>query len=304
MTDPGARRSAWIRLIRDTSAPLPLLPPPDLPPGLEALAPPAAPPLPGIRAALFDVYGTLFSSAAGDIGAAIGSSPSGASPFPARLESLAGDYGCSAADLRDYFQGAVLAQHAARRGETACPEVRVEEIWAQFPLRRSGQHNDPRELALRYELAVNPVWPLPGAAETLALLRDRGIIMGIVSNAQFFTPLLFEAFFGASPESLGFDRGLLTWSFELGEAKPAPALFAPARRRLEALGLQPENALYVGNDMLNDIFAAAQAGFTTALFAGDRRSLRLREGDPRTRGIMPDRVVRRLEDVPGLTNEK
>jgi putative hydrolase of the HAD superfamily len=300
MTDHGARRSAWLRLIRDTSEPLPLLSPPDLPPGLEALALPAAPPLPGIRAVLFDVYGTLFISAAGDIGAAIGSSPVGASPFPERLESLAGEYGCSAADLRDYFQGAVLAQHEARRGETACPEVRVEDLWERFPARRSGSRNDPRELALRYELAVNPVWPMPGAAETLARLRDRGVILGLISNAQFFTPLLFEAFFGAPPEPPGFDRGLLVWSYELGEAKPSPALFAPARRRLEALGLQPENALYVGNDMLNDIAAAAQAGFATALFAGDRRSLRLREGDPRTRGIVPDRVVKRLADVPGL----
>ena len=52
--------------------------------------------------------------------------------------------------------------------------------------------------------------------------------------------------------------------------------------------------------MLNDISAASRAGFKTALFAGDRRSLRLREGDPRVRGIMPDRVARRLEDLGRL----
>ncbi|MDR2739603.1 MAG: HAD hydrolase-like protein, partial [Treponema sp.] len=133
-----------------------------------------------------------------------------------------------------------------------------------------------------------------------ALLRNRSIRLGLISNAQFFTPLLFEAFFGAPSEALGFDPGLRIYSFERGEAKPSPNLFTPAARRLESLGLKPENALYVGNDMLNDVFAAAQAGFKTALFAGDRRSLRLREGDCRVGGIMPDRVIRNLKDIPDL----
>jgi putative hydrolase of the HAD superfamily len=280
-------------------APPPLLPPPDLPEELEALALPAAVPLRGIRAVIFDIYGTLFISTAGDIGSAA-DSPAEAGRSSESLETLAGKYGCSAADLRRYFREAVLERHEARRGETAYPELRVEDLWAQFLFRRSGRTNGARELALRYELAVNPAYPMPAAAETLALLRNRGMTLGLISNAQFFTPLLFEAFFSASPEALGFEPGLLTYSFELGEAKPSPALFAPAKKRLETLGLKPENALYVGNDMLNDISAAARAGFKTALFAGDRRSLRLREGDPRIRGIMPDRVVRGLGDVPGL----
>jgi putative hydrolase of the HAD superfamily len=176
----------------------------------------------------------------------------------------------------------------------------VEELWAQFLARQGKPQDGARELALRYELAVNPAYPMPAAAQTLALLQSRGIVLGLISNAQFFTPLLFEAFFRASPESLGFDSGLLIYSFELGEAKPSPSLFAPAKRRLEALGLKPENAVYIGNDMLNDIFAAARAGFKTTLFAGDRRSLRLRQGDPRIEGLMPDRVARGLPDLGGL----
>jgi putative hydrolase of the HAD superfamily len=297
MIDPDLRRSG-IRLIRAVSAPLPPLPLPDLSADLEALALPAAPALRGIRAAIFDVYGTLFISAAGDIGAS--AEAPAAPPLSDSLETLAGEYGLSAAELRGCFRTAVLERHEALRGKTACPEVRVEELWAEFLARRGGEPEGAWELALRYELAVNPAWPMPAAAETLALLRNRGLVLGLISNAQFFTPLLFEAFFGGSPEALGFDSGLLTYSFELGEAKPSPGLFAPAKKRLETLGLKPENALYVGNDMLNDMYAASRAGFKTVLFAGDRRSLRLREADPRVRGIMPDRVARRLEDLDGL----
>ena len=303
MTDPDLRSE--VSLIRRASAPLPLFPPPELPPDLEAL--PAAPPLGGIRAVIFDVYGTLFISAAGDIGTM------GGAPAPHySLDNLAGEYGCSAEELRGYFRGAVLKRHEALRGKIAHPELRVEELWAEFLTRRDEPRGSPpddgrsgsigdkaRELALRYELTVNPVYPMPAAEETLGLLRRRGMTLGLISNAQFFTPLLFAAFFGGLPEALGFDPELLIYSFEQGEAKPSPKLFAPAVRRLEALGLKAENALYVGNDMLNDIFAAGQAGVKTVLFAGDRRSLRLREGDRRIRGVMPDRVIQNLQDLPG-----
>ena len=49
--------------------------------------------------------------------------------------------------------------------------------------------------------------------------------------------------------------------------------------------------LYVGNDMLNDIYPAAKAGFKTALFAGDSRSLRLRKDKPKCKYLSADIVI-------------
>ena len=49
--------------------------------------------------------------------------------------------------------------------------------------------------------------------------------------------------------------------------------------------------------MLNDIYPAAAAGFITALFAGDRRSLRLRKEHPACKGLQPDAIVLDLEDL-------
>jgi putative hydrolase of the HAD superfamily len=71
-------------------------------------------------------------------------------------------------------------------------------------------------------------------------------------------------------------------------------------RAVEALrnkNIAPANALYVGNDMLNDIYPAQQAGFQTALFAGDRHSLRLRENDLRCRSLSPDLFIIDLRDL-------
>jgi putative hydrolase of the HAD superfamily len=249
---------------------------------------------------IFDIYGTLFSSAAGDIAAHAGY-------VRGNLDALALELpgGFTGEELRDYFHRSVMSIHSERYACTPYPEVRVEKIWAAF-LAEYSKEPDPGaalELALRYEMAVNPVYPTEGARETIETLRDQGFRLGLISNAQFYTPLLFEAFFGAPPEQLGFDPELLVYSYTLGEAKPSPALFAPALRRLAALNQGPETCLYVGNDMLNDIFAAAVSGFRTLLFAGDRRSLRLREDNKLCGATRPDGVIRRLRDIEQIKNE-
>jgi putative hydrolase of the HAD superfamily len=57
------------------------------------------------------------------------------------------------------------------------------------------------------------------------------------------------------------------------------------------MGLSTAACLYVGNDMLNDIYPAKQLGFQTALFAGDKRSLRLRTDDARCVNLFADLVL-------------
>ena len=289
-------RAELAGIIRTCSCPMEPSPPPPLPPGWEAL-PDTGP----VEAVLFDVYGTLFCSAAGDIGTG---EPGAAGPGRKEklLEELAGEYapGLCGPELRDYFERGVRLFHRERAAYTPFPELRVEELWARF-LQDRGESGDlqrkARKLALRYELAVNPVWPMPGAAETLGALAKAPGILGIISNAQFYTPLLFEAFFGGPPEALGFDPSLLIYSFEAGEAKPGPGLFRRAADRLAEQGLRPGQCLYVGNDMLKDVYGDASAGFRTALFTGDGRSLRLRDGEERVRGLRPSRIIRRLIDL-------
>jgi putative hydrolase of the HAD superfamily len=243
---------------------------------------------------LFDVYGTLFSSAAGEIGVG------GAAP-PESLDALAREYAenFTGEGLTAYFRTEVLRIHREMHARTPYPEVQTGAIWAAFLRQygRPGLRADPEELALRYELAMNPIRPMSQAGEVLGSLKKAGLVLGLISNAQFFTPLLFDAFFNAPPQDLGFDSGLLIYSYQIGEAKPSPALFIKALRRLSQLGISPQACLYVGNDMLNDVYAAASAELNTLLFAGERRSLRLREDNPAIRNIRPTGVIRRLADI-------
>jgi putative hydrolase of the HAD superfamily len=264
----------------------------------------------GIRVYLFDVYGTLFTSASGDIGtlaSLAGESPEACSrgaAEDARIQELLAPFGkgCTLPELVRRFTAAVTAEHEKLRPRSAArdawhPEIDVRKIWAGI----LGTSEDAAaELALRFELAVNPVYPMPGLEAALVKLKKAGFPLGIVSNAQFFTPLLFTAFLGGPPEELGFLPDLCVYSFLEGEAKPSPRLFHRVVAGLAAIGIRPEEAVYIGNDMLNDIWAAQEAGLRTALFAGDGRSLRLRGNDPRCAAVKPDFVLKSLTVFPIL----
>ena len=50
--------------------------------------------------------------------------------------------------------------------------------------------NKSSRLATAFEARANSTWPMPGAGELIQRLSDSGIKLGIVSNAQVFTPEL------------------------------------------------------------------------------------------------------------------
>jgi len=262
---------------------------------------PRVEPLPDIRAVLFDVYGTLFISASGDIAA--GELDEDTQAFRTALHEagLSGQLGDREIPGPEVMLDAIRASHARSREQgIEYPEVDILAIWREVLSGLAGPVSEQalRVLAIEYECRVNAVWPMPGADQTLKTLGGRGLSLGIVSNAQFYTPLMFQALLGASPTELGIAPGHCAWSYESGEAKPATGLF---RRVLEPLeehhGISPAQVLYVGNDRLKDIWPAASLGCQTALFAGDRRSLRLRENDGRCAATEPDLIITDLRDL-------
>jgi putative hydrolase of the HAD superfamily len=266
-------------------------------------------PLRGIRAVLFDVYGTLLVSGSGDIGVGQGVESTAALREALQAAEVAVGAGPGAVDptvgVRAY-EAAIFASHRhARARGLRWPEVDILEIWGEvlgglLPEHRIGIPQLAR-VAAEYECRVNPVWPMPGMAESLRRLRDAGLLLGIVSNAQFYTPLLFSALIGQDLGSLGFRRELCAWSYRLGEAKPSEAIFRPVLERLRSgFGVEPGQALYIGNDMLKDIRPAHDLGFRTALFAGDQRSLRERHDESSCQGLRPDTVVTRLDQLPEM----
>ncbi|MBR9986388.1 MAG: HAD family hydrolase, partial [Desulfosarcina sp.] len=154
-----------------------------------------------------------------------------------------------------------------------------------------------KDFALEYELLHNPVYPMPGLEELLWAGKNRRMPMGLISNAQFYTLFLLQWFLDATLEDRGFDQRLVFFSWREGHAKPSTFMFNRAKMVLLGMGIPTESALVVGNDMRNDILPASAVGFKTALFAGDRRSLRRRESDIRCRDASPDLIVTDLRQL-------
>ncbi len=260
---------------------------------------PSPPPMEGVRAVLFDIYGTLFVSASGDIGPADRGGRDEAA-FRAALEAAGGDAG----RLPPGFSGSrryrevIAAHHAAARARgVEWPEVEILEVWEEV-LSAAGMAVDLPRLAVEYECRTNPVWPMPGLLEVVREVVGHGLLVGIVSNAQFYTPLLFPALLGTPLGELGFRPEFCAWSWREGEAKPSPRLFAgPLEALREEWGIHPGEVLYLGNDMLKDILPAHRLGLRPVLFAGDRRSLRLRPEHPHCRHLSADGVITDLRQL-------
>jgi len=248
-----------------------------------------------IECILFDVYGTLFISGSGDIHMTQ-KGPRDNHRFNKLLEKYNIDQKPRIvwANLFDQIE---TEHQAMRERGMDVPEIIIEKIW-QDVLGLDLQ--TARAFAVEFELIQNPVYPMPRLKQMLHECRELNLLMGLISNAQFFTPYLFDWFLESNLEDLGFEPDITLFSFQFGRAKPSPYLFQLAVNRLKQRDLSAHEVLYLGNDMLNDIYPAQKIGFRTALFAGDARSLRLRKDHPRCKNLSADLVITRLDQLPGL----
>lgn len=263
-----------------------------------------------IKSIIFDIYGTLIISASGDIGIVKSSSKS--EIFRKSLENsgiIVTDSNAGKKGL-EYFYREIQSFHTRLKKQgIEYPEVRITDIWEIVINKlKTDKMIDDKSIdnvsilaATYFECLNNPVWGMPDLVEVLNVLKKKKIVLGIISNAQFYTPLLFPAITGLSLKELGFDSSLIQYSYKKKEAKPSLIMFKSVIRELKSkYNIDSSNTLYVGNDMLNDIYSAKETGMKTALFAGDARSLRLRAEDSRTSGIKPEFIITKLMQIPEL----
>lgn len=286
----------WQTLIQSRTAPLSPLPT-DTPPALSALE--------AVKAVVFDIYGTLLISGSGEVGTATDATDTSTATLPFYQAFKAIDVTplvpvekfnkvCN-----NLYIDAIQQRHSElKQTGVDYPEVDILEIWQSiWNSLEETRGSDPRpytliKLALEYELAANPTWLMPNVRETVHTLSRAGFPLGIVSNAQFYTPLILKTLLDEPLHKAGFSRELRVWSYQTGRAKPSPRMFDPLLETLHtAHGIFPREVLYVGNDMLNDVYTAAAAGCKTALFAGDRRSLRLRQENSLVQSRQPDAII-------------
>jgi HAD superfamily hydrolase (TIGR01509 family) len=129
--------------------------------------------------------------------------------------------------------------------------------------------------------------------ETLQALRDRGLILSLVSNIDqdFLEPMLLN---------LGLDALLDHWtsSEEAGSCKPDPGIFHHALRKA---GCRKEEVVFVGDSRVHDIQGARAMGMTTVLIAEDGGVSHL---DDEEFDAQPDHVIANLSELLDLVDER
>lgn len=140
--------------------------------------------------------------------------------------------------------------------------------------------------ATHYQAAIQQqATMIPDAPQVLAGLKTAGYRLGLLSNTMFS-----GAAHVADLERFGlagyFDTML--FSGDAGKWKPTAAPFLQVA---EELGVEPETAVYVGDDPASDIVGGRRAGMRTIHFQSSDRF-------PTPNGVIPDARIERLADLP------
>lgn len=261
-----------------------------------------------IRVIAYDFYGTLFISGVGDIG--IDDGHANAELLLKTLENSGIKILDSSAGTKGFkiYNEVVEKQIQSLKKEgKEYPEPDIRTVWNDVLdemqnkelITYSNKDSLAEVVSVEFEARMNPVWPMEDTIDTLTYFKEKGLTQGIISNSQFYTPIVLEALTGHSLHELGFEKDLLHWSFEENLKKPGLQFYKDFIDKLDAFDdtLSPSNVLYVGNDMLKDVYPAHHLGMKTALFAGDKRSLKWRKDDDRCRDILPELVITTLSQL-------
>ena len=139
-------------------------------------------------------------------------------------------------------------------------------------------------VALDHSAFSNTITVTSENLAALAELKDRGYLTGLISNVSLLPELM-----RADLEALGIAKHLdhALFSSEVGVRKPDPRIF---RVMLERLGVEPAQAVFVGDRLLDDIGGAKGVGMRAVL----TREFRQEDQDE----IEPDAVIERLPELP------
>jgi putative hydrolase of the HAD superfamily len=168
-----------------------------------------------------------------------------------------------------------------------------------------GKLGDIDELALKvaffFHRALQGITPAPCALETLSRVAGASFFQGLIGDGQAFslTHLLRGLQSQGPLYNLGdlFTAGTVALSYRFGVRQPAPTLFTEALEGFKRQGLKPAEILYISPRVHDELVVAKKLGFRTALYAGDKASLRASSSDMKDAAARPDRILTSLPQL-------
>ncbi|ERP30966.1 HAD family hydrolase [Chitinivibrio alkaliphilus] len=253
-----------------------------------------------IQAVIFDVYGTLVDywqnafndeEEKGALLRSVFTQTSDFFHFTPFLEKINPSMS-PGETLFDFYHNLIGMKHEeARKKGKDFPEIEIDEIWHVILsiLENNGYvptgyiEDLPRNEAARIVAYYYNFFALnrgffPEVFATLQALRQDNISLGILSNAQFYTPIDMNHFLREQSNNTVvdlyelFDLDLCFYSYQYGIAKPGEFLYTRLLSALKSMEIAPSQTLFVGNDLELDMMSAREVGLRTAFFTGNKES--------------------------------
>lgn len=294
------------------------------PPAFEpAKARPASDPIPGLKAVIWSVYGTLLRISDGEprqivddefrMQIALEKTLEEFKMWQSMTRKPGAPWKYLDRQYRDLLEELRL-QAVVPKGEI--PEIDSSLVWKRlierlmkkdFEWDRSLYGDEDglsQKMATFFHLGLQGVEAMPGAAQAVASVRRAGLVQGLLADGQCFTLVqLLRHLRGPGklePAGGTFANDVVVFSFREGVRKPSTSLYRTCAERLERRGIAPEAAIYVSNVLRGDMDVAKSFGFRTALLACDQLGLRANPNDLKDSSCRPDRLIASPEQIETL----
>ncbi|MEX0727239.1 MAG: HAD hydrolase-like protein [Planctomycetaceae bacterium] len=307
---------AWLETERQLIWPQP-------PPIVPVKATPYLKKIPGIRAVLWNLYGTLLHISEGEL--------LFSHPQPLRMQialdktihefnmwqSMTRKPGAPWEYLLPKYQQLLdSARMTATRRKGDVPEIDTAQIWEKLISRLEQKeyqydvafYGDREELAEKvayfFHASLQGVDVYPRGLETMQAVLAAGYRQGLLADVQSFSLPQMLRVMGRGGKLNDLTEiitpGCVTLSIARGVRKPSISLFEASVDELGELGIRPEAILYISSRLPDDLAIAKRMGMRTALFAGDKTSLRAGGDELKNPEMRPDRLLTELYQVTQL----
>jgi FMN phosphatase YigB (HAD superfamily) len=275
--------------------------------------------LPGVKAVLWNVYGTLLNISGGEL----------LFEHPQKLlmdvaldktvqefkmwGSMSRKPGQPSEYMGQLYSQELAMQRGVTTGGEKYPEVQVERVWEglvkkllqkdyKWDAGFFGSLNElSRKIAYFFHASLQGTGCHAGCAAALRGVREAGLQQGLLGGGQCFTAVQLARGLKGQDEQADLDTlvpaELRYLSCEVRARKPSERLFRHALAGLAEKKITPGEVLHVGSRLSADLVPARRLGMKTALFAGDKASLQASPEQLKEPASRPDVLLTELAQV-------